>query len=57
MQRELKRQREDLEDTIAVMRKQTNEVKQDSTKYQNEMTQMKMQIDLSRERELLVKKM
>jgi uncharacterized protein (DUF3084 family) len=57
MQKELRRQREDMEETIAVLKRQTNSVREDSQKYQNNLNQMKMQIDLNKERELLIKQM
>lgn len=57
MQKELRRQRVDMEETINVLKKQTNSVREDSQKYQHELNQMKMQIDLNKERELLIKQM
>lgn len=57
MQRELRRQREEMEETIGALRRQTNSVQQDSAKHQNEMSQLKMQIDLSKEKEMLIKQM
>lgn len=57
MHRELRRQREEMEDTIGALRKQTNSVQQDSAKHQNDMAQLKMQIDMSKEKEMLIKQM
>jgi len=57
MQRELRRQREEMEETIGALRRQTQSVQQDSAKHQNEMSQLKMQIDLSKEKEMLIKQM
>jgi len=57
MQRELRRQREEMESTISILKQQTNSVQTDSVKQQQEMNTLKMQVDLSKERESLIKEM
>jgi len=51
MQRELRRQREDMESTVQQLRQQTHEVQHESYKWHQEILQLKMQIDVAKERE------
>lgn len=46
-----------MENTIAQLKQQTFSVQSDSLKQQQEMQTLKMQVDLSKEREAMIKEM